>query len=53
MLAAAERGEPRRLTLCGERSSVEFAPRGRGWRQRVGHVFSPARADARTVLESL
>ena len=53
LLAAAERGEPRRLTLCGERSSVEFAPRGRGWRQRVGQVFSRARADARTVLESI
>jgi hypothetical protein len=53
LLAAAERGEPRRLTLCGERSSVVLVPRGRGLWQRVGQVFSPARSTALSVLESL
>ncbi len=53
LLAAAERGRPARLTLCGERSSVELAPRGRGWWRRVGQAFSPARSHARAVLETL
>ncbi len=53
LLAAAERGEPRRLTLCGERGSVTLGPRGRSLWQRVGRVFAPARGSASAVLESL
>lgn len=53
LLAAAVRGEPARLTLCGERSAVELAPRQRAWWQRVADTVSPPRADARALLESL
>ena len=51
--AAAARGEPVRLTLCGERSAVELAPRPRAWWQRVADTVSPARVDKRALLESL
>jgi hypothetical protein len=53
LLAAAERGEAVRLTLCGERSSVEWAPRPRAWWRRFADTLAPARTHARTVLESL
>ena len=51
--AAAARGEPVRLTLCGERNAVELAPRARAWWQRVADTVSPARPRARALLESL
>ena len=53
LVAADKRSEPVRLTLCGERSSVEFAPRPRAWWQRFADTLSPARANPRAVLESL
>ncbi len=53
LLAAAARGEPVRLTLCGERNGVELAPRPRGWWQRIAETLSPVRNNARAVLESL
>jgi hypothetical protein len=53
LLAAAERGELRRLTLCGERSSVTLAPRGHGLLQRLSQVFAPTRGGASALLESL
>ena len=53
LLAAAARGEPAKLTLCGERCSVTFAPRERStWRRLVG-IFSAPRVDARRLLETL
>ncbi len=53
LLAAAARAEPVRLTLCGERSAVTFAPRRRTWWQRLAVPFSASRANARALLESL
>ncbi len=53
LLAAAERGEAARLTLCGARSSVEFAPQPRRWWQRIAAAVAPARIDTRALLESL
>jgi hypothetical protein len=53
LLAAAARGEPARLTLCGERGSVEFAPRPRPWWQRLAHRLTPMRAVVHPLLESL
>lgn len=51
--AAAARGEAVRLTLCGERGSVELAPRARpGWRRLLAPLTG-ARASARTLLEPL
>jgi len=53
LLDAAERGEPVRLTLCGERSAVELAPRARAWWQRmIGSIAAPP-SRARALLESL
>ena len=52
-LVAAESGEALRLTLCGERSSVEFAPRPRAWWRRIADTLSPARTHARSLLETL
>ena len=49
----AARDEPARLTLCGERSSVELAPRQGGWWQRIVATVSPARTGTRALLESL
>jgi hypothetical protein len=53
LLAAGTRGEPARLTLCGDCSAVELAPRSRAWWQRIGDNFLPRRAVARSLLESL
>lgn len=53
LVGAAARDEPARLTLCGERSAVELAPRRRGWWQRVTESVAPARPRARSLLESL
>jgi hypothetical protein len=53
LLATAARGEPARLTLCGERSAVEFAPRRRAWWQRMIDTVAAPRANARALLESL
>lgn len=53
LLAAAARGEPVRLTLCGERQAATFAPRRRAWWQRLARAVSASRVDARTLLESL
>lgn len=51
--ASAERGEAVRLTLCGERGAVEFAPRRRAWWQRLARHLSPAHRPAHALLESL
>jgi hypothetical protein len=53
LLAAAARGEPVRLTLCGECSAVELAPRAHGWWGRMIDSMRPARPGARALLESL
>jgi hypothetical protein len=53
LLAGAARGEPQRLTLCGDRSSIELAPQRRAWWQRVGDRLRPASGNARTRLEAL
>jgi hypothetical protein len=53
LLAAADRGEPVRLTLCGERNAVELAPRARAWWHRLTDTIAPRRANARILLESL
>ena len=53
LLAAAARGELARLTLCGARSSIEFAPPPRGWWQRIAAAIAPPRIDTRALLESL
>jgi hypothetical protein len=53
LLAAAESGQAARLTLCGARSSIEFAPLPRGWWQRIAAAVAPARSDTRALLESL
>lgn len=53
LLAAAARGEPVRLTLCGERQAVALAPRRRAWWQRLAAAVSPSRDRARILLESL
>lgn len=53
LAAAAERGDAARLTLCGARSSIEFAPRPRGWWQRIAAAVAPTRSDTRALLESL
>lgn len=53
LCAAAARGEPVRLTLCGERSAVELAPRRRAWWQRITDTFSAPHPNARALLESL
>lgn len=52
LLAAAERGEPVLLTLCGDRSARRFAPRRRGWIERAAALLRrPAAAAA--LLEGL
>ncbi len=53
LLVAAARGEPSRLTLCGERSSVTLAPAAGSWRRRVRQAFTSARGHGRAVLETL
>jgi hypothetical protein len=53
LLDAAARGEPVRLTLCGESSAIELAPRGRPWWQRMIESVSAAPPRARLLLESL
>ena len=56
LLAAAQTGqgtEGLRLTLCGERSSATFAPRPQAWWRRIADTLSPARPNARAILESL
>jgi hypothetical protein len=53
LLAAAARGEPEHLTLCGERSAVELAPRAQPWWGRMIQSMRPARPGARILLESL
>jgi hypothetical protein len=53
LLDAASRGEPVRLTLCGECSAVELAPRARPWWQRMVESVSAAPPRARPRLESL
>ncbi len=53
LLASAERGDAARLTLCGERSSIELVPRQRPWWQRLTDTLAPARPNARSLLESL
>jgi hypothetical protein len=53
LLDAAARGEPARLTLCGECSAVELAPRSRPWWQRMLESVSAAPPRARNLLESL
>jgi hypothetical protein len=52
--AAATRGEPARLTLCGERAWAAFEPTPRGLLQRVQSwfTFEPAARPA-TLLETL
>lgn len=51
LLARAERGEPARLTLCGERSWAAFEAAPRGFMGRLRSMWSPVKAAA--VLESL
>ena len=53
LLASSARGEPMRLTLCGECSAVELAPRPRPWWQRMIASVSATPPRARTLLESL
>jgi len=53
LLAAAERREPARLTLCGERNAVELAPGKHSWWQRAAGALKPRRASALALLESL
>lgn len=53
LLAAAARGAPVRLTLCGERASVELAPQARPWWRRIGRALANARPSAHLLLESL
>ncbi len=53
LLAAAARGEPVRLTLCGERSSVTLAPQALPWWRRVVESLSTAPSRAAPLLESL
>jgi hypothetical protein len=53
LLAAAARGETVRLSLCGERSAVELAPRAQPWWRRMIDSMRPARPGARKLLESL
>lgn len=53
LVAAAERGDVVRLTLCGARSVVEFAPPPRAWWARIASTLTPKRIDARALLESL
>lgn len=51
LLQRAERGEPVRLTLCGERSAAAFEPAPRGLLQRARGLFAaPA---VQPLLESL
>lgn len=53
LLLAAERDDDVRLTLCGARSAVEFAPPPRGWWARIAGALRPKRIDTRALLESL
>ncbi|HSQ71463.1 MAG TPA: hypothetical protein VLM87_03500 [Rubrivivax sp.] len=51
LLSLAEKGQPARLTLCGERSSVAFETAPRGWGQRLRSVWS--RVTPQQILEPL
>ncbi len=51
LLAAAQAGQPARLTLCGERSSASWAAPSRGWLDTLRARWS--RPDPHTLLESL
>lgn len=51
LLAAAQAGQPARLTLCGERSSATWAAAPRSLRQRLRSPFT--RTDPRQTLETL
>jgi hypothetical protein len=42
-----------RLTLCGERGSVDLVPRARNLWQRIGSALAAPRARVRTLLETL
>lgn len=53
LLARADRGEAARLTLCGERSRVELAPRPRSWWRGLADAVAPARSRVQPLLESL
>lgn len=53
LLESAARGEPVRLTLCGERGAVELAPRLRAWWQRITASLRQARPATHEVLASL
>jgi hypothetical protein len=56
LAAAAARGDAVRLTLCGERSSVELAPPAgslqSAWRRMIA-TFAPAQSRTGPLLESL
>jgi hypothetical protein len=41
LLAAAQDGQPVRLTLCGERASASFEPAARGLLQRLRGRWAP------------
>jgi hypothetical protein len=51
LLAAAQAGQPARLTLCGERSSATWAAAPRSLLQRLRSPFT--RTDPRQTLETL
>jgi hypothetical protein len=51
LLAAAQAGQPARLTLCGERSSAPWAAAPRSLLQRLRSPFT--RTDPRQTLETL
>jgi hypothetical protein len=53
LMAAAARGEAVRLTLCGERSAAELAPRAQSAWRRLIDALSPSRPRSRQWLESL
>ncbi|HEX7384841.1 MAG TPA: hypothetical protein VF291_11045 [Burkholderiaceae bacterium] len=52
-LAAARRGDPVALTLCGERHAQRHESRPLGLVARLAQRLRPAAGDARAVLESL
>lgn len=53
LLAAAERGQAVRLTLCGERGSVTLAPQAHSWWRRLIESVTTTPPRARPLLESL
>lgn len=49
--ARAVRGEPVKLTLCGERHAVQWSGAARGLLDRIKHIFAPKRLpDLRRML---